>query len=74
VNCPCHIQIFNQRLRSFRDLPLRYAEFGNVHRDEPSGAVHGLLRVRQFTQDDAHVFCTPGQIATEAWSGSSACC
>jgi threonyl-tRNA synthetase len=65
VSCPGHIQIFNQRRRSFRELPLRYCEFGSVHRDEPSGALHGLLRVRQFTQDDAHVFCTPGQIGAE---------
>jgi len=65
VSCPGHIQIFNQRLRSFRDLPMRYCEFGCVHRDEPSGAMHGLLRVRQFTQDDAHVFCTEAQIEAE---------
>jgi threonyl-tRNA synthetase len=65
MSCPCHIQIFNQRLRSFRELPLRYAEFGNCHRDEPSGAMHGLFRARQFTQDDAHVFCTEAQIAGE---------
>jgi threonyl-tRNA synthetase len=65
VSCPGHIQIFNQRLRSFRDLPLRYCEFGCVHRDEPSGALHGLLRARQFTQDDAHVFCTEGQVEAE---------
>jgi threonyl-tRNA synthetase len=65
VSCPGQIQIFNQRLRSFRDLPLRYCEFGVVHRDEPSGAMHGLLRVRQFTQDDAHVFCTAAQIEAE---------
>jgi threonyl-tRNA synthetase len=65
VSCPGHIQIFNQRLRSFRDLPIRYCEFGSVHRDEPSGAMLGLLRVRQFTQDDAHVFCTERQIEAE---------
>jgi threonyl-tRNA synthetase len=65
VSCPGHIQIFNQRLRSFRDLPMRYCEFGVVHRDEPSGAMHGLLRVRQFTQDDAHVFCRPEQVEAE---------
>jgi len=65
VSCPGHIQIFNQRLRSFRDLPLRYCEFGCVHRDEPSGALHGLMRARQFTQDDAHVFCTADQVEAE---------
>ncbi len=65
MSCPCHIQIFNQRLRSFRELPIRYAEFGNCHRDEPSGAMHGLFRVRQMTQDDAHVFCTEPQIGAE---------
>ncbi len=65
VSCPGHIQIFNQRLRSFRDLPMRYCEFGVVHRDEPSGALHGLMRARQFTQDDAHVFCTPDQVEAE---------
>ncbi|HVJ54665.1 MAG TPA: threonine--tRNA ligase [Aliidongia sp.] len=65
MSCPCHIQIFNQRLRSFRELPLRYAEFGSCHRDEPSGAMHGLFRARQFTQDDAHVFCTEAQIESE---------
>jgi threonyl-tRNA synthetase len=65
VSCPGHIQIFNQRLRSFRDLPMRYCEFGNVHRDEPSGALHGLMRARQFTQDDAHVFCTADQVEAE---------
>ena len=65
VSCPGHIQIFNQRLRSFRDLPMRYCEFGCVHRDEPSGALHGLMRARQFTQDDAHVFCTADQIEAE---------
>ena len=65
VSCPGHIQIFNQRLRSFRDLPMRYCEFGCVHRDEPSGALHGLMRARQFTQDDAHVFCTADQVEAE---------
>ena len=57
MNCPGHVQVFNQGLKSYRDLPLRYAEFGKVHRYEPSGALHGLLRVRAFTQDDAHIFC-----------------
>jgi threonyl-tRNA synthetase len=65
MNCPCHIQIFRQGMRSYRELPLRMAEFGSCHRYEPSGALHGLMRVRQFTQDDAHIFCTDGQIAPE---------
>ena len=66
MNCPCHIQIFKQGLRSYRDLPLRLAEFGLLHRNEPSGAMHGLLRVRQLVQDDAHIFCTEDQIQSEA--------
>jgi len=65
MNCPGHIQIFNQGLKSYRDLPLRIAEFGSCHRNEPSGALHGLMRVRAFTQDDAHVFCTEAQIQDE---------
>ena len=65
MNCPCHIQIFNQGLKSYKDLPLRLAEFGSCHRNEPSGALHGLMRVRNFTQDDAHIFCTEEQIQTE---------
>ena len=65
MNCPGHVQIYRQSLRSYRDLPLRMAEFGSCHRYEPSGALHGLLRVRQFTQDDAHIFCTEGQITSE---------
>ncbi len=65
MNCPGHIQVFNQGLKSYRDLPLRFAEFGKVHRYEPSGALHGLLRVRAFTQDDAHIFCTEDQITSE---------
>jgi len=65
MNCPAHIQIFNQGLRSYRDLPLRMSEFGSCHRNEPSGALHGLLRVRGFTQDDAHIFCTEDQIQDE---------
>ena len=65
MNCPGHIQIFNQGLKSYRDLPLRISEFGKVHRYEPSGALHGLLRVRAFTQDDAHIFCTEDQITEE---------
>lgn len=65
MNCPCHILIFNQGLKSYRDLPLRLAEFGNCHRNEPSGALHGLMRVRNFVQDDAHIFCTEAQIQSE---------
>jgi threonyl-tRNA synthetase len=65
MNCPCHIQIFNQGLRSYRELPLRMAEMGSCHRFEPSGALHGILRVRAFTQDDAHIFCSPDQIEAE---------
>jgi threonyl-tRNA synthetase len=65
MNCPCHVQIFNQGLKSYRDLPLRMAEFGSCHRNEPSGALHGLMRVRGFTQDDAHIFCTEDQIQDE---------
>src|SRR5919205_4162038 len=60
MNCPCHVQIFNQGIRSYRELPLRMAEFGACHRYEPSGALHGIMRVRAFTQDDAHIFCTEG--------------
>src|SRR6201992_3499215 len=66
MNCPGHIQVFKQGLRSYRELPLRFAEFGAVNRYEPSGALHGLMRVRSFTQDDAHVFCTPDQITAES--------
>lgn len=65
MNCPCHVQIFNQGMKSYRDLPLRMAEFGSCHRNEPSGALHGLMRVRAFTQDDAHIFCTEDQITSE---------
>ncbi|HEB99033.1 MAG TPA: threonine--tRNA ligase, partial [Thiotrichales bacterium] len=65
MNCPCHIQIYNQGLKSYRDLPLRMAEFGSCHRNEPSGTLHGLMRVRGFTQDDAHIFCTEEQIQDE---------
>src|SRR5690606_27906589 len=65
MNCPAHVQIFNHGLRSYRDLPLRMAEFGSCHRNEPSGALHGLMRVRAFTQDDAHIFCTEEQIQSE---------
>ncbi len=65
MNCPCHVQIFNQGLKSYRDLPLRLAEFGSCHRYESSGSMHGLMRVRGFTQDDAHIFCTEDQIGSE---------
>lgn len=65
MNCPCHVQIFNQGLRSYRDLPLRMAEFGSCHRNEPSGTLHGLMRLRNFVQDDAHIFCTEDQIQSE---------
>jgi len=65
MNCPCHIQVFNQGLKSYKDLPIRLAEFGSCHRNEPSGALHGLMRVRNFTQDDAHIFCTEEQIQQE---------
>ncbi|THF65765.1 threonine--tRNA ligase [Pseudothauera nasutitermitis] len=66
MNCPCHIQIFNQGLKSYRDLPLRMAEFGSCHRNEPSGSLHGIMRVRNFVQDDAHIFCTEGQVQEES--------
>jgi threonyl-tRNA synthetase len=65
MNCPGHIQIFNSNLHSYRDLPLRFAEFGSCHRNEPSGSLHGLMRVRGFTQDDAHIFCTENQVESE---------
>jgi len=65
MNCPCHVQIYNHGLRSYRELPMRMAEFGSCHRYEPSGALHGLMRVRAFTQDDAHIFCTENQITAE---------
>ena len=68
MNCPCHVQIFNQGIKSYRQLPLRMAEFGACHRYEPSGALHGLMRVRAFTQDDAHIFCTEAQIEDETKS------
>ena len=66
MNCPCHVQIFRQGVKSYRDLPLRMAEFGSCHRNEPSGALHGIMRVRAFTQDDAHIFCTEDQITEES--------
>jgi threonyl-tRNA synthetase len=65
MNCPCHVQIYRQGIKSYRDLPLRMAEFGSCHRNEPSGALHGLMRVRAFVQDDAHIFCTEDQITSE---------
>jgi threonyl-tRNA synthetase len=66
MNCPCHVQIFNQGLKSYRDLPIRFSEFGCCHRNEPSGSLHGIMRVRGFTQDDAHIFCTEEQAPEEA--------
>ena len=66
MNCPCHVQVYNHGLKSYRDLPLRMAEFGSCNRYEPSGALHGIMRVRGFTQDDAHIFCTPAQIEAES--------
>ena len=65
MNCPGHVQIFNKGIRSYRDLPLRYGEFGVCHRNEPSGALHGIMRIRGFTQDDGHIFCTDDQILAE---------
>ena len=65
MNCPGGIQVYNQGIKSYRDLPLKISEFGKVHRYEPSGALHGLMRVRAFTQDDAHIFCTEEQLETE---------
>jgi threonyl-tRNA synthetase len=68
MNCPCHVQVFNQGLKSYRDLPLRLSEFGSCHRNEPSGSLHGIMRIRGFTQDDAHIFCTEDQIQSEVSS------
>ena len=68
MNCPCHVLVYNQGLKSYRDLPLRLAEFGSCHRNEPSGTLHGLMRVRNFVQDDAHIFCTENQIQAEVSS------
>jgi threonyl-tRNA synthetase len=65
MNCPCHIQIYNQGIKSYRDLPLRLSEFGSCHRNEPSGALHGIMRCRNFVQDDAHIFCTEDDIQSE---------
>ncbi|MBX9586772.1 MAG: threonine--tRNA ligase [Gammaproteobacteria bacterium] len=66
MSCPCHVQVFNQGIKSYRDMPLRLAEFGSCHRNEPSGTLHGLMRLRNFVQDDGHIFCTEGQIQSEA--------
>ena len=74
MNCPGHVQIFNQGLKSYRDLPIRMAEFGSCHRNEPSGALHGLMRVRAFTQDDAHIFCTEDQITERNGATFASCC
>ena len=65
MNCPGHVQIYKQGIKSYKDLPLKIAEFGSCHRNEPSGALHGIMRVRQFTQDDAHIFCTEDQITDD---------
>src|SRR3546814_5183615 len=65
MNCPCHVQIYKHGITSYRDLPMRMAEFGACHRYEPSGALHGIMRVRAFTQDDAHIFCTEDQLVSE---------
>ena len=65
MNCPCHVQVFNQGLKSYRDLPIRLAEFGSCHRNEPSGTLQGIMRVRGFVQDDAHIFCRDDQIHEE---------
>ncbi len=73
MNCPAHVQIFNQGIKSYRDLPMRMAEFGCCHRNEPHGALHGLMRVRQFTQDDAHIFCTRRPDRGRRRSTSSRC-
>ena len=74
MNCPGHVQVFNQGLHSYRDLPMRYGEFGTCHRNEPSGALHGILRVRGFTQDDGHIFCTEDQIEAEVTPSTSRPC
>ena len=66
MNCPGHCQIYNQGLKSYKDLPIKISEFGKVHRYEPSGSLHGLMRVRGFTQDDAHIFCTEDQVTEES--------
>ncbi|MCX2958288.1 MAG: threonine--tRNA ligase, partial [Serratia symbiotica] len=65
MNCPGHVQIFNDGIKSYRDLPIRMSEFGSCHRNESSGSLHGLMRIRNFTQDDAHIFCTKNQIRNE---------
>jgi threonyl-tRNA synthetase len=73
MNCPGHVLIFKQGMRSYRDLPLRYGEFGQCHRNEPSGALHGIMRVRGFTQDDGHIFCTEDRSSTSAWPTRRCC-
>ena len=74
MNCPGHVQIYNKGLRSYRELPLRYGEFGACHRNEPSGALHGIMRMRGFTQDDGHIFCTEDQILAGVRRLSPRCC
>ena len=71
MNCPGHIIIFKQGIKSYRDLPLRFGEFGNCHRNEPTGSLHGIMRVRAFTQDDGHIFCTEDQIQAEVTAFTS---
>jgi threonyl-tRNA synthetase len=73
MNCPGHILIFKQGIKSYRDLPLRYGEFGQCHRNEPTGGLHGIMRVRGFTQDDGHIFCTEDQIQPSAWPTRRCC-
>ena len=68
MNCPCHVQVYNHTLTSYKDLPMRFSEFGKCHRYEASGTMHGLMRVRGFTQDDGHIFCTEDQIEDETKS------
>jgi threonyl-tRNA synthetase len=74
MNCPGHILIFKQGIKSYRDLPLRYGEFGQCHRNEPTGGLHGIMRVRGFTQDDGHIFCTEDQIQDEVPCITRRCC
>jgi threonyl-tRNA synthetase len=74
MNCPGHILIFKQGIKSYRDLPLRYGEFGQCHRNEPIGGLHGIMRVRGFTQDDGHIFCTENQILSECVDYTALCC
>ena len=74
MNCPGHVLIFKNGLKSYRDLPVKIAEFGIVHRYEPSGALHGMMRVRAFTQDDAHIFCSEDQIMGRRWRSTTSFC